>query len=73
MANPFGFIVRAELSLKTKEGKTPNCADCDHPAYFRFSNTRMPNFGWRKCARHMTDEERLAVKCLVIELGNLHL
>ena len=60
-------MIIAELQVKTSSGKkTPNCANCDKPAYFKFHWENyfltIPNLQWRKCANCMSYEEREAVR-----------
>jgi len=77
-------MIIAELDPRTSDKKhTPNCSNCDNQAYFKFkfivgyqwvSDRDLPfGFNWRKCANCMTDEEREAVRCLVLTLGNMAL
>ena len=79
-------MIIAELQVKTSSGKkTPNCANCDRSAYFKFRYTGLSSlteylffvhgitFSWRKCANCMSYEEREAVKRLVQSIGDLEL
>ena len=71
-------MIIAELQVKTSSGKkTPNCSNCDKPAYFRFvwkdSYWTGYMYNWRKCANCMSYEEREAVKRLVQSIGDLKL